>query len=85
MGAVDFPDHPDPDGSDWMLTPLDGSAATYRDFVQSYYERDVDSAPVARVFDHEPLSQALLAQLGCERAFSEVVKDAEEIGYPVLL
>ena len=85
VGAIDLPDHPDPDGSGWMLTPLDGSAATYQDFAQGYYERDVDLAPLARVFEHEPLSPALLALLGCERAFDEVLKDAEEIGYPVAL
>ena len=85
VGDIDFAGAAgDPDGSGWMLTPLDGNPATYQDFAQAYYERSVAIEGVTQVFDHAPISPALLALLGSERTFEDVVKDAEEIGYPVI-
>lgn len=82
-GAIEFPaDSDDPDGSVWMLTPLDGDPATYQEFAEEYYERDVAMQAVAHVFEHAPISQALLTLLGSQRTLEDVLKDAEEIGYP---
>ncbi len=82
-GVIDFPDEEDPDGSLWMLSPLDGIPETYRMFAEEYFELDVPLDAIARVFAHEPLSAALLQAFPSSRDLQGVIEDAEEIGYPV--
>jgi hypothetical protein len=82
VGAIDFPPGADPDGSAWLLAILDGRPQTYRRWAEGYYERDVPLKWVRAVYEHRPLTEALVRGLNPELALAELREDGEEIGYP---
>lgn len=83
VGPVQFPaDHPDADGSEHLLSPLDGLPETYQAWAEDYYEQDVDLSAVEHVYMHKPLNPDLIARLNPELSLNEVAADAGEIGYP---
>lgn len=83
-GSISYPvSEEDPDGSEWMLSALDGLPETYQSFAKEYFELDVPIAAISRVFAHEPLSTELLQEFPSSRQLQDVIVDAEEIGYPI--
>lgn len=83
LGPVAFPpDHPDPDGSAFLLSILDGRPESYRGWAADYYERDVDAAAVAHVYAHRPLTAEVVARLNPEVTLDDLAADLDEIGYP---
>jgi hypothetical protein len=83
-GRIDFPDgRCDPDGSEDLLSPLDGQPETYRAWAQEYYEREMDLAAVAHVYGHRPLTSELVLALNPKASTSDLLAHAQEIGYPV--
>lgn len=88
-GNVIFPDGADPDGSEDLLAMLDGDPETYRTWAEDYFgddwedDRRLESSDVARIYHHELLTDALVTAINPDRKFSEVTKDAKEIGYPL--
>src|SRR4051812_44613786 len=47
VGPVEFPpDHPDPDGSEFLLAVLDSRPESYRTWASDYYDRDVELGDV---------------------------------------
>ncbi len=51
VGPVAFPaDHPDPDGSESLLSILDGRPETYRAWAEDYYDRELNLASVEHVY-----------------------------------
>ncbi len=82
-GRIEFPGADDPDGSQWMLSELDGDPATYLAYAKEYFELDLPLRAIARVYAHEPLSQELLNEFPSPRPLETVLADAKEIGYPV--
>jgi hypothetical protein len=82
-GQIDFPDADDPDGSEAMLSDLDGLPETYQAFASEYYEIDLPLGAVARIYAHEPLTEGLLREFPTTRSIEDLRSDAEEIGYPV--
>jgi hypothetical protein len=84
-GSMEFPPgEDDPDGSEWMLSSLSGKPETYLQFAKEYFELDVALGAIARVYNHEPLSAALLSGFPSTRVLGDVLLDAEEIGYPIV-
>jgi hypothetical protein len=82
-GRIEFPDgHRDPDGSEDLLSPLDGEPETYRAWAEEYYEREVDPRAVAHVYGHRLLTADLVLVLNPEVSISDLRADALEIGYP---
>jgi hypothetical protein len=75
----------DADGSASLLTMLDGSPETYRAWAMEYYERDISLEPVAAVYRHEPLTEALIQALNPEQRLAFLRADIEEIAYPAVL
>ncbi len=82
-GAIEFPDGEDPDGSAALLAVLDGKPETYRRWAQEYYERKLDLAAIAQIYQHQPLSRAIVESLNEQLSLDDVAEDAAEIGYPV--
>jgi len=39
VGPINYPDEDDPDGSEYLLSILDGRPSTYKEFAESYYEK----------------------------------------------
>jgi len=82
IGPVEFPDSPDPDGSEALLGILDADPRTYQRWSEEYYERAVPLAAVERVYRHELLTDDLVAQLNAAVRIADL-KDLDEIGYRV--
>jgi hypothetical protein len=43
VGTINYPDEDDPDGSEYMLSILDGRPSTYKEFAESYYGKTARS------------------------------------------
>jgi hypothetical protein len=82
QGEIAYPAGSDPDGSSWMLSYYVGGPQTYRDFAEFYYEVDIPIDAIARVYQHEPLSPALIQALGSQRRYDQLRVEAAAIGYP---
>jgi hypothetical protein len=81
-GTVEFPEGPDPDGSEFLLSPLDGKPKTYQVWAEGYYGRSVSLPAVRHVYEQRPLTKKLVAQLYPEVSLEELAADIGEIGYP---
>lgn len=82
QGEIAYPEGSDPDGSSWMLSYYLGGPQTYHDFAEYYYEVDISVEAIARVYQHEPLSPALIEALGSQRRYDQLIVEAAAIGYP---
>jgi hypothetical protein len=81
-GSIAFPAHPDPDGSQRLLAILDGDPQTYQAHAETNYGHLINLAAVRQVYNHQPLTNALVAALNPDRSFADIAADQEEIGYP---
>lgn len=81
---VSYPEHPDPDGSQDMLSELLMTAAEFTDWLEENYETDVDSAIVGRVFAGEPISTNELRSLCPDAKLSDLLEAVSNTGYPVV-
>jgi hypothetical protein len=82
-GTIEFPEGPDPDGSVFLLSPLDGKPKTYQVWAEDYYECSVSLTAIRHVYEHQPLTKKLITQLNAEISLEELQDDVKEIGYPV--
>ncbi len=83
VGPIAFPaDHPDPDGSGVLLSPLDGRPRTYQEWAADYYEQEVSLSAVEHVYQHRALTAEVAALLNPEVSLRELAADVSEIGYP---
>jgi hypothetical protein len=85
-GPVEYPaGHPDPDGSECLVSPLDGRPETYREWAESYFSGSRSGLavePVRHIYEHRPLTEELVRQLNPKLSLEELQADIEEIGYP---
>ena len=81
-GPVQFPPAPDPDGSEELLSPLDGRPETYQEWAEGYYEQPISLEAVRHVYEHRPLTEELVAVLNPEIRLDDLAEDIKEIGYP---
>ena len=81
-GAL-FQPEPDPDGSEELLSPLDGQPETYQEWAEGYYEQVVPLEAVRHVYEYQPLTGAVVALLNPEASLTDLAEDLQEIGYPV--
>ncbi len=72
----------DPDGSETLLSRLDGKAETYRDWALDYYERSLELSLIEHVWRHQPLTAEVVGQLNPKLSLADLAKDIAEIGYP---
>lgn len=80
-GPIDFPEGEDPDGSEELLSILDGKPETYAAWASEYYEKSVPVAAVSEVYAHQPLTQSLISRLNADRSMDDLESDLDEIGY----
>jgi len=82
VGPVQFPpDHPDPDGSEYLLSILDGRPETYQAWAVEYFSRDVPLAAVQHIYRGAPISAEIVEQLNPDLSIAELAADIKEIGY----
>jgi len=83
VGPVRFPPaHPDRDGSEFLLSILDGRPETYQEWAADYFGRDVSLAAVREIYRGTPLSAETARQLNRDISIAELASDIKEIGYP---
>ena len=82
-GKISFPSTEDPDGSEWMLSILDGNPGTYTDWAEGYYEHPISLSAVKKIYEYSYLTPEILRQLNPNIDFVSILADAEEIGYPI--
>ncbi len=80
-GPVEFPNAPDPDGSESLLSLLDSRPAAYKAWADDYYERDLSLTAVSEIYAHKPLTKALIEQLNPGVSLNELSAEVEESGY----
>jgi hypothetical protein len=82
-GSIAFPpDVDDPDGSEFLLSDLDGRPETYQAYASDYFETEVEIASVAHIYQHRPLTREIVASLNPELSLAQLAADLKEIGYP---
>ena len=82
VGDIDYPEGDDPDGSENLLSILDGKPETYQNFAAEYFEEDISLSAVQHIYAHKPLSDVIISELNTEVSKAELRDDIEEIGYP---
>ena len=85
IGSIDFPDNDDddPDGSEGLLSLLNGDPMSYKKWAEEYYDRVVSLSAIQRIYAYEPLSEAVVKELNPAIELETIRADAIHIGYPV--
>lgn len=79
---IEYPDHQYADGSEDLLSMLDGSPSTYAAWAADYYETEIDFNPVKHVYDLLPLSNDILHSLNPDASIGQLHNCFVQIGYP---
>ena len=79
---IALPSGDDPDGSGYLLSPLDGKPETYWQWAEEYYERDVALHAVKAIYERQRLTDELVVTLNQERRLRDLRDDIRTIGYP---
>ena len=77
----------DPDGSSYLLSPLDGKPKTYHDWAVKHYAggfngENLTLAHVKHVYAHKPLTAAMVKAINPELTLADLAEEIAEIGYP---
>ena len=83
-GPIELSTEGDPDGSAQLLNILAGRPEQYVEFATKYYERDLNLSDVSAIYQHQPISNALVRRLNPELDLESLKDDLTEIGYPKL-
>lgn len=79
---IELPDDDDPDGSAYLLSPLDGVPETYWLWAEEYYERNVALHAVKAIYERQRLTDDLVKALNPELSLKALREDLRTIGYP---
>lgn len=82
-GEIEYPKRRDPDGSEYLLSHLDGDPLTYYQHAVDYFECDPCFDSMAQIYKHAPLTNELVAAVNPEVKFKQIKRDIEQIGYPI--
>jgi hypothetical protein len=93
-GTIEFPPGRDPDGSEDLLSPLDGNPETYRRWAEWYFNKPFLTVEMVRhIYQHRLLTNELVAALTPDVVLedegnphlevADVEDDIREIGYPL--
>lgn len=80
--GVVYPTLDDPDGSEELLSILDGEPSTYHGFATYYFEKEISLSAVQHIYEHKSLIQEIISELNAEVSEDKLRDDIEEIGYP---
>lgn len=78
----------DPDGSNRLLSILDGDPRSYKNWADDYYvhedgkSRNFDLPAIEYVYLQRPLTDAIVQQLNPELNWEDLEKECVQIGYP---
>lgn len=81
-GNIDFPDLPDPDGSQHLMAIFDGKPETYLNWAEEYYEpREFSLTTIRWVYEQRPLTEEIIKELNPEQSLANLVDEITQIGY----
>jgi hypothetical protein len=81
-GRIEFPDLPDPDGSEFLLSAYDGRPETYCAWAEHYYQPHKFSLSALNwVFEHRPLTDEIVRELNPERSLTDLAGEILSSGY----
>ena len=66
VGSINYPDADDPDGSEYLLSILDGRPSIYKEFAESYYEKKLDIDAIEQIYHLEILTTKIISGLNGE-------------------
>jgi hypothetical protein len=72
----------DSDGSQRLITILDGLPETYKRWADTYYESDFALEIIEKIYRHEPLTKEMVEILNSDIDYEVLIEDIDEIGYP---
>lgn len=81
-GSIDYPDHPYGDGSEELLSILDGQPDSYVNWSQDYYETNVDAGSVQHRYSQMPLNNDIVKSLNPDATIGKLNNCLVQIGYP---
>ncbi|MDQ3751014.1 MAG: hypothetical protein M3367_18650 [Acidobacteriota bacterium] len=77
-----YPELKDPDGSEDLLSILDGEPSSYHSFARKYFGKEIAFSAVQHIYEHKLLTDEIIMQLNAEVSEKTLREDIEEIGYP---
>ena len=80
---IEFPDAEDADGSEYLLSRLNGDPVHFVAWLSENFETDVDQTIIAHAFRHEPLTDAQLRSLNPESSVRELRATVRDTGFPL--
>lgn len=80
-GEINYPEDADADGSEYILSILNGDPEQYQEFAEEYYEEEIDISAVESVYQHKPLTENLIKSFSKDIALDDLRRDIVEIGY----
>lgn len=83
VGEVEYPAGSDPDGSDTLLSFLDGDPMTYCKWGESYYGTRLNPRAVEHIYRHEQLTPFVVKTLNSDIQLDEARAEIRDIGFPV--
>ena len=60
---------------------LDGKPEAYREFAEEYYEKNIPLSAIEHIYNHQPLTNEIIASLNPDVSFADLKADMENIGY----
>ncbi|HYG74798.1 MAG TPA: hypothetical protein VEK08_07330 [Planctomycetota bacterium] len=86
IGNIQFPEGPDPDGSERLLQILDGDPLHYQRHALENFKANVSLSDISRVYRHEPITAELVERLSAGRKSldDDLREELTELGYPVV-
>jgi hypothetical protein len=80
-GRIEFPEGNDPDGSEELLSILDGNPETYWKWGEYYYERKIDIEGIRGIYYHHPITNEIISILNPKISLKSIQEDVKLIGY----
>lgn len=82
-GDIKFPEATCYDGSEEMLSILDGDPARYVRWAEEYYETKVNRTVVDHVYKHRPLTDDVITSLNTQASLGRLHNCFVQIDYPI--
>ena len=82
-GNIEFPEHPYRDGSEEMLSILDGQPNSYVEWATEYYETEIETQPVEHIYQHLPANNDIVKSLNPDATLGKLNNRFVQIGYPI--
>jgi hypothetical protein len=81
-GIIDYPANQYEDGSQELLSILDGQPSSYVEWASEYYETEIDPESVMHIYQHLPLSDGIVKSLNPDASTGKLHNSLVKIGYP---